>query len=122
MGALFTAALAAYLVYGGGTLGAANTGFTLNMCIDFCTMILWWVRIFNQFEVEANRYVSNFWYIVCKMLIPFNFDRSLERIQHYLDIEHELKPTEAGKPPASWPTSGDLRVENLSARYSQVRF
>ncbi|KJA13742.1 hypothetical protein HYPSUDRAFT_72890 [Hypholoma sublateritium FD-334 SS-4] len=98
-GALFIAALAAYLVYGGGTLGASNTGFTLNMCIDFCTMILWWVRIFNQFEVEAN---------------------SLERIQHYIDIEHEPKPTEDGKPPASWPTSGDLRVENLSARYSQT--
>ncbi|KIJ38938.1 hypothetical protein M422DRAFT_258345 [Sphaerobolus stellatus SS14] len=44
---------------------------------------------------------------------------SLERIQGYIDIEQEPKPTEAGKPPASWPTSGDLRVENLSARYSK---
>lgn len=65
IGALFTAALAAYLVYGGGTLGASNTGFTLNMCIDFCTMILWWVRIFNQFEVEANRHVFTLSYTVC---------------------------------------------------------
>lgn len=46
---------------------------------------------------------------------------SLERIQGYLDIDHEPNPTEGGKPPASWPTSGDLRVENLSARYSEVR-
>lgn len=46
---------------------------------------------------------------------------SLERIQRYLDIDHEPKSTETGKPPASWPTSGDLRVENFSARYSQVR-
>ena len=45
---------------------------------------------------------------------------SLERIQGYIDIEHEPEATEAGKPPAAWPTSGDLRVENLSARYSQV--
>ena len=45
---------------------------------------------------------------------------SLERIQGYIDIEHEPKATETGKPPAAWPTSGDLRVENLSARYSQV--
>ena len=49
-------------------------------------------------------------------IIPF----SLERIQGYLDIEHEPKETEAGRPPAAWPASGDLRVENLSARYSQV--
>ena len=45
---------------------------------------------------------------------------SLERIQGYIDIEHEPEATEVGKPPAAWPTSGDLRVENLSARYSQV--
>ena len=45
---------------------------------------------------------------------------SLERIQGYIDIEHEPEATQAGKPSAAWPTSGDLRVENLSARYSQV--
>ena len=45
---------------------------------------------------------------------------SLERIHGYIDIEHEPKAVEAGKPPAAWPTSGNLRVENLSARYSQV--
>ena len=43
---------------------------------------------------------------------------SLERIQGYIDIDHEPKSTESGRPPAAWPTSGDLRVENLSARYS----
>jgi hypothetical protein len=57
------------------------------------------------------------------MLEVFNIIMcSLERIQGYIDIEHEPKATEAGKPPAAWPTSGDLRVENLSARYSQVGF
>ncbi|KAF8126119.1 P-loop containing nucleoside triphosphate hydrolase protein [Mycena galopus ATCC 62051] len=35
------------------------------------------------------------------------------------DIEHEKAPTEGGRPPAYWPASGDLRVENLSGRYSQ---
>jgi hypothetical protein len=37
-------------------------------------------------------------------------------------IEQEPKPTESGKPPAYWPASGDLRIEQLSARYSKVRF
>jgi len=38
----------------------------------------------------------------------------------YIEIEQEPKPMEAGKPPAVWPTSGELHVENLSARYSKV--
>lgn len=49
-----------------------------------------------------------------------DFPHSLERIQEYIDIEHEVKPTEEGEPSAAWPTSGDLEVNNLSARYSPV--
>ena len=44
---------------------------------------------------------------------------SLERIEGYVNIEQEPKSTEAGKPRASWPESGSLRVENLGARYSK---
>jgi ABC-type multidrug transport system fused ATPase/permease subunit len=43
---------------------------------------------------------------------------SLERILGYIDIEKEEPPREGGVPPAAWPTSGDIRVENLAARYS----
>ncbi|KAF8803433.1 multidrug resistance-associated ABC transporter [Phlegmacium glaucopus] len=96
LGATFTAALASYLLVNR-SLNAANIGFSLNMALEFCTMILWLVRIYNDFEVQAN---------------------SLERIQGYLEIEHEPKPTQAGIPPAAWPKSGELQVERLSARYS----
>ena len=44
---------------------------------------------------------------------------SLERIQAYVDIEHEPEPTEKGKPPAAWPSSGDLAVDRLCAWYSE---
>lgn len=44
---------------------------------------------------------------------------SVERVQQYLSIEQEKKPTPNGVPPAYWPASGSLRVEKLSARYSQ---
>ena len=81
-------------------------------------MILWWIRLLNDFEVsgtlvhvgpvngETNVFLGN----------------SLERIQQYIDIEHEPEPKATGKPPAHWPSSGDLRVENLFARYSSVSF
>ena len=55
------------------------------------------VQFYNDFEVQGN---------------------SLERIQAYLGIEQEPRPITELTPPASWPTSGELRVEGLFARYS----
>ncbi|KAJ7069529.1 hypothetical protein C8F01DRAFT_1245729 [Mycena amicta] len=92
----FSAGLAAYLVYIRPT-SAGDTGFLINMAVTFTQMLLWTVRFLNDFEVQAN---------------------SLERIQGYINIDHEKPATEDGKPPAYWPASGDLVVENLSARYS----
>ncbi|KAF7440791.1 hypothetical protein PC9H_001139 [Pleurotus ostreatus] len=96
LGNTFTATLAAYLLYGP-QKGASNTGFLLNMAVVFTEIILWWVRIFNEFEVEGN---------------------SLERVQQYICIDQERGSTESGKPPAYWPATGDLHVENLRSRYS----
>ncbi|KAF4618966.1 hypothetical protein D9613_010076 [Agrocybe pediades] len=97
LGAIFTALLAFYQVYLQ-DISASNTGFSLNMAVSFCISIFWSIQLYNDFEVESN---------------------SLERIQSYLEIEHEPKSADAGKPPAYWPGSGDLVVQNLSARYSQ---
>ncbi|KAH9912641.1 uncharacterized protein B0H18DRAFT_889646 [Fomitopsis serialis] len=95
LGALFSTGLAAYLVYGS-TFNASNTGFSLNMAVGFSGMILWWVRIFNEFEVSGEP----------------------ARIEQYVHIEQEPKPTADGVPPAYWPASGGLKVERLSSRYS----
>ncbi|KAI5124482.1 hypothetical protein M0805_008364 [Coniferiporia weirii] len=97
LGGIFAAGLAAYLVYGERLDMPSNTGFSLNMAVGFSSMILWWVRILNDFEVNGN---------------------SLERIQGYIDIEQEQGAKEGGVPPAYWPSSGDIRVEKLSARYA----
>lgn len=96
LAALFSASLAVYLVYFQ-DIAAFNIGFSLTLAIDVSTMILWWVRTSNDLEVEGN---------------------SLERIQAYLAVEQEEQSTQSHEPPESWPTSGHLRVEGLSARYS----
>ncbi|KAG8926193.1 hypothetical protein FRC00_003145, partial [Tulasnella sp. 408] len=96
LGGLFAAALAAYLVYAQ-KRNSSDTGFSLTMALSFTSMLLWWVRLLNDFEVQGN---------------------SLERIKGYAEIEQEPLPTKEGIPPAAWPTSGSLRVEKLSARYS----
>ena len=72
LGGLFAAALASYLVYFQGH-SAANTGFSLNMAgmslhryklwdsqslillVGFSGMILWWVRVLNDFEVQGTQ-------------------------------------------------------------------
>lgn len=43
---------------------------------------------------------------------------SIERIEQYMNMEQEAPASAEGTPPASWPTSGDLSIEKLSARYS----
>ncbi|KAI0085670.1 multidrug resistance-associated ABC transporter [Irpex rosettiformis] len=103
LSAVFNAGLAAYLVYGS-SLDASAIGFTLSMSVVFSNLIQWWVRYFNEFEISGNRQAFIF----------------LERIQQYLNIEHEPAASSQGVPPAYWPASGTLRVESLSARYSET--
>ncbi|KAJ7748587.1 hypothetical protein B0H16DRAFT_1692067 [Mycena metata] len=96
LGGLFAASLAYYVVYFQSER-PFNIGFSLTMALGFASRILYWVRVLNVFEVQAN---------------------SLERIQQYLQIEKEQEPTASGVPPAYWPASGSLSVDNLSAKYS----
>ena len=56
LGATFSTALASYLLVRR-SLSAANIGFSLNMTIDICTLILWLVRNYNELEVQSNRLV-----------------------------------------------------------------
>ncbi|KAF8966908.1 multidrug resistance-associated ABC transporter [Flammula alnicola] len=53
LGATFIAGLTSYLLVRR-TLSPANIGFSLNMALEFCSMILWLVRWYNEFEVQAN--------------------------------------------------------------------
>ena len=50
--------------------------------------------------------------------VPAVQGNSLERIQQYMVIEQEPKATPEGVTPAYWPTSGELVVNNLAAKYS----
>ncbi|KAF8310655.1 ATP-binding cassette transporter [Clavulina sp. PMI_390] len=95
MGGIFSAALAGYLLYVSKS-DATQIGFLLNVALWTSELVLYWIRELNDVEVEGI----------------------LERIQQYVEIEQEQQPSASGVPPASWPTSGTLSVEKLSARYS----
>lgn len=95
LGSLFATLLAAFLVYGP-RLDASTTGFALSQAIAFSSMILWWVRMVNEMEVQGN---------------------SVERIEDYLVIDQEPAPVKGKQPPAAWPTSGEIVLDKLSAKY-----
>lgn len=97
LGGLFSVGVASLLLYGGSNiLPAYKIGLAINQAVSFSGALLYFVRIINGFEVQAN---------------------GIERINDYFQIEQEPAPTEAGKPPASWPQTGEVKVENLKARY-----
>ncbi|KAG9126894.1 hypothetical protein FRC07_001505 [Ceratobasidium sp. 392] len=98
LGGTFLAGLASYLVYAHSSADASLTGFSLTVAVTFSSLILMWVRMLNGFELLGN---------------------SLERIQHYVQIDQEPASAKNKVPPAYWPTSGKLVVENLTARYSR---
>ncbi|KAF6764274.1 multidrug resistance-associated ABC transporter [Ephemerocybe angulata] len=96
-------------VLGAAFTASANVGFSLNRSVRFASGILWLVRVFNMFQVEAN-----------SSSVADHTSSALNGLQQYTEIEQEPKPTERGKPPAAWPTSGELRAEHLTSRYSKT--
>ncbi|KAG8702087.1 hypothetical protein FRC09_004964 [Ceratobasidium sp. 395] len=97
LGGAFAAGLAAYIVYARPSVDASDTGFSLSMAIAFSGNVLWWIVMLNNLEVTGN---------------------SLERIQAYVQIDQEPASVPEKRPPAWWPSSGKIVVENLTARYA----
>ncbi|KIK69543.1 hypothetical protein GYMLUDRAFT_236056 [Collybiopsis luxurians FD-317 M1] len=93
---LFCASLAGYLVYFTNS-SASDIGFLLNLAVAFSGSLVWYLIAVNDFEAESN---------------------CLERLESYLRIDQEAHLGDGSLPPAQWPSSGELRVENLTAKYS----
>ena len=72
-------------------------GFSLVNASGFGETILYLVRTLNELELELN---------------------SFQRVMQYATLPSEPLPTLEGKPPAAWPTDGDVAVKNLSVKYA----
>ncbi|KAF9645949.1 P-loop containing nucleoside triphosphate hydrolase protein [Thelephora ganbajun] len=97
---ILSPALAIYLVFGAGAVhkpgSGANIGFSLSVAVGFSSMILWWVRCLNEFEVNGN---------------------SLERIHEYANIERDPN-RHLRVSLVHWPTSEELVAESPFEKYS----
>ncbi|OTA99800.1 hypothetical protein M426DRAFT_268815 [Hypoxylon sp. CI-4A] len=75
-------------------------GFSLTNAIGLSQTILTLVRNMNELEVELN---------------------SFQRVAEYTEIEPEASPDEealkAKEVPAAWPTTGNIKFQNVTARY-----
>ncbi|OSX68144.1 hypothetical protein POSPLADRAFT_1043275 [Postia placenta MAD-698-R-SB12] len=69
LSALFTASLAAYLVYASHD-NASNIGFALNMAVGFSSLMLSWVRMLNETEVNAWNAFTNTWKLNTSQHLP----------------------------------------------------
>ncbi|KAL2675266.1 hypothetical protein Neosp_011449 [[Neocosmospora] mangrovei] len=77
------------------SMDAALAGFTLSFALDFAESILWTIRHYAGMELNMN---------------------STERVVEYTELETES--LEGEKPPAAWPTSGTMEVDNLEVAYA----
>lgn len=77
------------------SMDAALAGFTLSFALDFAENILWTIRNYAGMELNMN---------------------STERVVEYTELETE--PLDGVKPPASWPSSGAVEVNNLEVAYA----
>ncbi|KAI9506408.1 P-loop containing nucleoside triphosphate hydrolase protein [Coemansia spiralis] len=79
-------------------MDAGLAGFLLSYATSFLSYTLWIIRSYSNNELNMN---------------------SVERVIQYTKVEQEaaLDSAPQHKPPLSWPTKGDVQVENLVAEY-----
>lgn len=97
-GALVSFSASAMVLLGSDRLSAGLAGLSLSYAITFSENILWMIRLYASMEMNLN---------------------SIERIQEYMNTPKEAPDViEGSRPPANWPSRGEIEVENLSLRYA----
>ncbi|VVT55606.1 uncharacterized protein SAPINGB_P004665 [Magnusiomyces paraingens] len=97
-GALVSFSSAAMIILNTKGLSAGLAGLSLSYALTFNDYVLWIVRLYAVLEMNMN---------------------SIERLQEYMDIEKEAPAViEGSRPPANWPSKGEIEVHDLSLRYA----
>ncbi|KAG2735537.1 hypothetical protein G9P44_001751 [Scheffersomyces stipitis] len=87
-----------FVLLSAGIIDAGLAGLSLTYAIAFSESALWIVRLYSNVEMNMN---------------------SVERLQEYLEVEQEPPyDIPETQPPASWPETGRIKVNDVSLRYS----
>ncbi|PRT53528.1 ATP-dependent bile acid permease [Wickerhamiella sorbophila] len=87
-----------FIVYNSSWLPAGMAGISLSYAMMFGDSVLWVVRMYAEVVIYMN---------------------SMERVKEYIDIEPEAAEIiPESRPPANWPSKGEIEVKELSLRYA----
>lgn len=95
IGTVFSTVVGVIIIYSP-SMDAALAGFTLSFAIEFATNIIWTIRNYASMELNMN---------------------STERVVEYTELKTESQGGE--KPPAAWPSSGNMEVNDLVVGYAE---
>lgn len=59
LGGLFAGVVSTYFIYGS-TMSAGYVGFTLSVLVNFSTLVLVWVRLYNDVELKGVHVRTSF--------------------------------------------------------------
>lgn len=94
LGSCFTG-LTGMFIISSSSIDAAMAGFTLTFAVDFASNLIFSIRAYAQLELDMN---------------------AGERVIEYSELQTEKLDGEA--PPAAWPTSGKIEVNDLTVGYA----
>lgn len=98
IGSLIVAMSSALSVLSARHIDAGLAGISLSFAASFANSALWLLRCYADVEININ---------------------AVERVQEYItDVKEEDATSTENDPPASWPESGEISVEDLALRYA----
>lgn len=97
-GAFVSFFAAAMIILSSSRLDAGSAGLSLSYALTFNEYVLWMVRLYSVVEMNMN---------------------SVERLLEYMDLDKEAPAIiPDSRPPAGWPSRGEIEVNDLSLRYA----
>ncbi|CAG8459975.1 16431_t:CDS:10 [Acaulospora morrowiae] len=78
-------------------IGAGLAGLSLSFAMNFTKQIMWSVRKYTSLEMSLN---------------------AVERVSEFSEIPQEPPAIIEPRPPANWPHSGSISVQNLEVKYA----
>lgn len=97
-GAFVTLSAGVFILVNIDHIDAGMAGISLFYAYSFLSNVYWFIRQYTQVEMDLN---------------------SVERVQEYLLIDQEAPAVVEGhRPPAAWPTTAAIQVDDLEIRYA----
>lgn len=96
------------------SIGAALAGFVLVFASTTTSELLFMVRRFVGLEQSMVRWTENRNIQISDSCVQV----ALERVKEYSELAREPPEFVEPRPPASWPSAGAIRCEDLVIRYA----